>query len=164
MILHTSFAARNPRQAATAIAGLMGGTAMRSSGMGRATWIAVWGDGDGAMIEIYAEGEELQPAPEGAVAARAIAPRRFSATHIAVATHLEEADVFALADREGWLARRTHRGKDDCRIGDGYGVIEVWIENRLLVEVLTPPMQRDYRRAMLMVGAAQAPMAVSEAA
>ena len=57
----------------------------------------------------------------------------------------EQAEVLALAAEEGWLAKYRNRG-------GVFGVIEVWLENRLLIEVLTPEMQAEYRNAMTPVG------------
>jgi hypothetical protein len=139
MIFHASFAARNPRQVTSAIAEIIGGTAMQFPFVGRASWVAVAGDDKGTMIEVYADGEELQPDIGEAVAVRSM-PRRFSATHLAIATQLSEAEVLEVADRENWLARYCKRGGEDF----GFGVIELWVENRLLVEVLTQDMQREY--------------------
>lgn len=143
MIFHASFAARNPRQVTSAIAELWGGTAMPFPFVGRASWVALAGDDKGTLIEVYADGEELQPDIGEAVAVRGT-PKRFSATHFAIATHLTEAKVLELADRESWLARYCKRGSED----HGFGVIELWVENRLMIEVLTDEMQREYLATM----------------
>ncbi len=45
--------------------------------------------------------------------------------------------VMALAAREGWIAKYRKRG-------GAFGVIEFWIENAMMVEVLTPEMQAEY--------------------
>ena len=60
-----------------------------------------------------------------------------SATHIAVATQLSEAEICALGAAEGWRTVRQSRG-------GRFDVIEMWIENRILIEVLTPEMQAHY--------------------
>jgi hypothetical protein len=60
-----------------------------------------------------------------------------SACHLAIASPLEEQHILAIAAREGWTARRCDRG--GC-----FHVIEFWLENRFLVEVLTEEMQREY--------------------
>ncbi len=56
-----------------------------------------------------------------------------------MATPLEEEQVLAIARREGWTARV-------CSRGDQFDVIEFWIENDRMVEVLTAPMQAQYLR------------------
>jgi hypothetical protein len=57
-----------------------------------------------------------------------------------VASPLEEAEVFAIAQREGWMAKYRKRG-------GLFGVIELWLENRQMMEVLTAEMQREYLAA-----------------
>jgi len=59
----------------------------------------------------------------------------------AIATALDEAAVFAIAEREGWPAKYRRRG-------GVFGVIELWIEGRQMLEVLTPEMQAEYRSAV----------------
>lgn len=139
MIFHASFSARNPRQVTSALAEIIGGTAMQFPYVGRASWVAVANEDKGMMIEVYSDGEELQPDIAEAVAVRGT-PKRFSATHLAIATRLSEERVLEIADRENWLARYCKRGDDES----GFGVVELWVENRLLIEVLTPEMQREY--------------------
>jgi len=69
------------------------------------------------------------------------APSPCSATHLALATPLDEAALLALAAREGWIARR-------CSRGGVFDVVELWLENRFMVELLTPEMQAQYRAFM----------------
>jgi hypothetical protein len=61
----------------------------------------------------------------------------FTASHAAIASPLEEAEIFAIAEREGWLAKYRKRGGQ-------FGVIELWLENSTMIEVLTPKMQAEY--------------------
>jgi hypothetical protein len=71
---------------------------------------------------------------------------RFTATHGAIATELDQDRVLAIARREGWPAKYRKRG-------GLFGVIELWIEGRQMMEVLTPGMQSEYLSAMGRVGA-----------
>ena len=64
-------------------------------------------------------------------------PARYSAFHLAVATKLSAEDVIAIAAREGWPAKYRKRG-------NVFGVIELWIEGRQMMELLTPEMQAEY--------------------
>ena len=59
----------------------------------------------------------------------------------ATATPLAEEDVLAIAKREGWHAAKCDRG--EC-----FHVIEIWVENRFLLEVLTQEMQAEYQAFM----------------
>jgi hypothetical protein len=47
----------------------------------------------------------------------------------------------AIAAREGWPAKYRKRG-------GVFGVIELWIEGRQMMEILTPEMQAEYLAAM----------------
>jgi hypothetical protein len=46
-------------------------------------------------------------------------------------------DIFGIAAREGWMAQRSDRG-------GLFEVIELWVENRFLLELLTDLEQRRY--------------------
>ena len=140
MIFHLSIAADDPVRVAQAVASLWGGTARLFPPVGHGSAVAIAGDAIGTTLEIYARGTELVPADGDADAVAEInskaSPR--TATHCAIATQLSGDEVFALADQYGWLAKYRKRG-------GAFGVIELWLENVTLVEVLTPPMQEDYR-------------------
>ena len=59
----------------------------------------------------------------------------------AVATAFTQDAVLNLARREGWPAKYRRRG-------GVFGVIEMWIEGRQIIEVLTPQMQAEYLSAV----------------
>lgn len=139
MIHHLSFAARDPQTAATAVAQLWGGEAFPFPHVGKGSWVAISGDQRGTTMEVYPLGAQLHPV-EGdndAVAVMVPAPTGHTATHAAIATELSQDEVFALAQRHGWVAKYRKRGNI-------FGVIEFWVENAFLLEVLTPEMQREY--------------------
>jgi hypothetical protein len=56
-----------------------------------------------------------------------------------VSVNRSEAEIFALAEREGWRAIQLSRGWND--------VIEFWIENRVMLELMTPAMAKAYSSA-----------------
>ena len=64
-----------------------------------------------------------------------------TSTHAAIATNLDLDAVLAIGRREGWSAKY-------CKRGGKFGVIELWIEGRQMIEVLTPQMQREYLDCM----------------
>jgi hypothetical protein len=47
----------------------------------------------------------------------------------------------AIAAREGWPAKYRKRG-------GLFGVVEIWIEGRQMIEILTPDMQAEYLACM----------------
>jgi hypothetical protein len=147
MIHHLSIAARDPQRVAGVIAELWRGRAQPFPPVGEGSWVAVAGDARNTTMEVYPFGCELQPA-DGDADARGVinaqAPA-FTATHAAVASPLAEAEVYAIARREGWLAKYRKRG-------GLFGVIELWLENRVLIEVLTAEMQAEYVALRIPVG------------
>jgi hypothetical protein len=136
MLFHVSIEADDPRRVAEIVAELWGGLAAPFPPVTPGSWVALSGDDRGTLIEFYPRGTELHESDDGAVGAAA-EPRRFNATHYAMATKLSQDEVLAIAAREGWPAKY-------CRRGDAFGVIEVWAEGCQLIEVLTEEMQAEY--------------------
>lgn len=138
MIFHLSIDADDPRRVAHAIAQLWGCEAYPFGPAGEESWIAVADDGRNSAVEVRRR--DATPAP-GEDGGRARAPGgalvSYAPTHMAIATSLSEAQVLALGAAEGWRTERRSRG-------GAFEVIELWLENRLMVEVLTPRMQVQY--------------------
>jgi hypothetical protein len=88
------------------------------------------------MIEVYARGTELHEGEEGAVGVRE-APRRHASTHFAMGTRLTTEQVLAITQRHGWTAKY-------CRRANRFGLLEIWVDGCLMIEVLTTAMQREY--------------------
>jgi len=139
MIHHMSIAARNPQHVASVIAEFWRGQAMPFPPVAEGSWVAVAFDDRNTLIEVYPHGAELHPADGDADAVAVMNPQvsGFTASHAAIASPLEEAEIFAIAEREGWLAKYRKRGGQ-------FGVIELWLENSTMIEVLTPKMQAEY--------------------
>lgn len=136
MLFHASFPARNPKRAAEAVARLWGGRSFPFP-VFEGSYIALEGDRFGSAIEFCPSGQVLVAGKEEAEAG----PRRDpgpSEAHLAISTDLSEDAVHALAAAYGWKVRTCWRGETLFR------VIEMWIDNTFLIEVLTPEMQREY--------------------
>lgn len=136
MLFHVSIEADDPRRVAEVVADLWGGLAAPFPAVAAGSWVALAGDDQGTMIEFYPRGTELHESDHGATGVAAT-PRRFNATHYAMATRLSQDEVLAIAARAGWPAKY-------CRRGDAFGVIEIWAEGCQLIEVLTEEMQAEY--------------------
>jgi hypothetical protein len=120
------------------IAELWRGKAAPFPPVSEGSWIAMAGDDRGTAIEVYPAGTVLRETDGDADAHGAsVATDGYTATHAAIATPLDQAAVMAIAAREGWPAKYRKRG-------DIFGVVELWIEGRQMVEVLTPEMQAEY--------------------
>ena len=138
MLFHLSIEADNPQRMAQFFAEIWDGEALPFPSVTPGSWAALSGDGRGTIIEVYPRGTEIH-AVEGdadAVGIR-VAPHRHGATHMAIATHKSEAEIYALCDRYGFPGKYRKRG-------GVFGVIEIFAEDCQMIEVLTDEMQREY--------------------
>ncbi len=140
MLFHMSIAARDPRRVAAFFAEIWGGEAFPFPPVSDDAWIAFAGDERATAIEVYPADVVLR-AGEGDARGEYTGHAGFTATHGAVATALDAEAVLAIAAREGWPAKY-------CKRGGVFGVIEIWIEGRQMMEVLTPEMQAEYLNAV----------------
>ena len=140
MIHHLSIPAVDPRHVADVLAELMGGSVTRF-GPNPNSYIAWGADAVGTAFEVYPLGTEMKPgaAHDGASFSHNAHHPSFGATHIALSVLRNKADIIALAEREGWRALELSRGS--------FRVIEFWIENILMLEVLPPDMTAEYLAA-----------------
>ncbi len=142
MLFHMSIAARDPRRVAEVIAEIWGGAAERFPPVSDNGWIAIAGDERGTAMEVYPLGTVLRQADVDADArGETSGGEAYTATHAAIATPLAEDAVMAIAAREGWPAKYRKRG-------GAFGVVELWIEGRQMMEILTPEMQAEYLATM----------------
>jgi hypothetical protein len=135
MIHHLSIAARDPKQAASVLAELMGGSAVPFP-PNPGSFFALQLDEHGSGVEVYPAGTELQP--NGATGGRFVRhdARGFGSTHFALSVVTDAARVKAVAEQAGWQCFDCNRGP--------FHVIEVWVENETMVEVLPPEYAQEY--------------------
>lgn len=143
MIHHLSIPAQNPRHVAQTLVDLFGGTLTKFEPYNK-SYIAWAGDEHGTAIEVFPAGTEMFPdaGPGQARFRHNPSASGFIATHAAISVNRSREEILALADRESWRAVELSRG--------GFSVIEFWIENRVMLELLTEEMTRDYLRATRM--------------
>jgi hypothetical protein len=142
MIHHFSLSARDPEQVAGVLAEVTGGRVFDFAPF-PGSRIVVVGDAHGTAIEVYPFGLELEPG-EGSAPVRSVsnpAPSEFTATHAAISVALDEAAIHRIAQRENWRAAT-------CARSAAFQVVEFWLENRVMIEFLTPAMASDYLRAI----------------
>ena len=138
MLFHMSIAAENPRHVAKVIAEFWGGEAFPFPPVSDDGWIALAGDERATAMEVYPLDTVLRESQGDADAHGEPGARdRFTPTHAALATYLDRDAVMDIAAREGWPAKYRKRGGQ-------FGVIELWIEGRQMMEILTPEMQAEY--------------------
>jgi len=138
MIHHLSVSAADPKGAAEFFAEVMGGVVVDFP-PNPGSYMVFKADGRGTAIEIYPAGSVMVPNGDpGAVWERQPegADRRTS-THFALSVALDQAEVMARAAAKGWDAFV-------CDRGGHFHVVEVWIENTWLVELLPPVFAAEY--------------------
>ena len=136
MLFHASIPADEPQRVARVIAELWGGEVLPFPPFPDA-YIAMAGDEHRTALEAYPRGREHVPAPAEYAVRTNPMPSPHSQVHLAIGTVLSAEAVLACARREGWSAQRSSRG-------GLFDVIELWVENKFLLEVLPEAEQRRY--------------------
>jgi len=139
MLFHASIDAQAPRHVASVLAEIWRGTALPFPPI-PGGFIVLAGDERGSAIEVLPAGHVLIPGDAEAESIEAFETPRATATHLAVGVPCSVAEIEHIAARERWLCRV-------CSRGGLFRVVELWIENRVELELLTPEMQAEYRAA-----------------
>ena len=142
MIHHVSIEVDGPKQAATVLASLMGGS-VREGFPVKGACTAFADDKFGTLVECWPR----RPANAIAEAGTAIldirdgvAPQDRLSFHVAISVDLDDDAILAIAREAGWDASVRHGGP--------FSVVEVWVENRVMFEVLSPAQAQNYLRAV----------------
>jgi hypothetical protein len=139
MIHHISLAVRNPLHVAKVVAELWQGRAIPFPNH-PGSYVAIAFDPYGTAIEFLPKGTVLEPgAIDQAVQFSDPNPNAagYTATHVNLAVPIDEAKIYEIADREGW--RAVH-----CKRGSFFELIEFWVENEVLLELLPPNLMEQY--------------------
>ncbi|MCU1289711.1 MAG: hypothetical protein JWN60_1940 [Acidobacteria bacterium] len=153
MINHISIAVHNPEQVAGVLAELWGGFVIPFPPAPN-SFMVLADDGRGSAVEVtpidtvLVPGEGFPPeenfdssAPTEKYEAKFVksdfAPQ-YVATHLNINTQLNEAEVKAIAKRENWRVLTCNRGEGLFQL------IELWIEDRFMLEVMTPEQTARY--------------------
>ena len=153
MINHISIAVRNPEKVAGVLAELWGGFVVPFP-PAPDSFMVLANDGRGSAVEVtpidtvLIPGEGFPPeenfgydVPTEEYEAKFVksdfAPQ-YVATHLNINTQLSEAEVKAIAKRENWRVLTCNRG------GGLFQLIELWIEDRFMLEVMTPEQTARY--------------------
>lgn len=156
MIAHFSIPSRTPRETALFFASVIDGTCFDFPVVPGAS-IAVANDNSGLAVEVYPIDMAHHPGT-GDVDPDAVAQgpmpmpwedqifpesehSRPSGFHAAMTTKLTEDEVISKAKAMGWRAL-------SCERGGVFGLVEVWVENAFLVEILVPAELERYRAVM----------------
>jgi hypothetical protein len=137
MIHHISIAAYNPKHVAEVLAKLWRGKAFPFP-VSQGSYMAGALDENGTFIDVHPWEIELIPGNDDQPHIQFYKnpiPRRFTPFHAAISVPVSQEEIVEIAEQEGW--RVLHH----CGI---FEVIELWIENHHLIELITPSMVSQY--------------------
>ncbi|NJL42060.1 MAG: hypothetical protein HC840_15025 [Leptolyngbyaceae cyanobacterium RM2_2_4] len=138
MIHHISIAVSNPLHVAQVLAELWQGEVAPFPAH-EGSYMVLPLDVHGTLIELLPRGTELVPGRENEATQfeNNLNPSAYTATHAAISVPVSEEEIRAIAQRESWRVVRCDR--------EGYfEVIELWVENHLLIELLPPAIAPRY--------------------
>jgi len=136
ILFHVSIPADEPERVARSVGEICTGTVLAFAPVQGA--YMVWlGDERRTIIEFNPRGHEHVPSTGQFGIRLNPAPSAHSESHVAIGTSVAADDVLAIGRREGWFVQRSDRG-------GVFEVVEVWLENKFLLEVLTEEEQRRY--------------------
>ena len=137
MIHHLSVAAHQPEAVAAFFAEMMKGLYIPFP-PNPGGYMAFARDGNGTAVEVYPAGSVIRAGGErGAEFARRTEASLETPTHFALSVALSAAEVRRMAAQRGWACHECSRGGD-------FRVMEVWIENAWMVEILPPEFATEY--------------------
>ena len=144
MIHHVSIPARDPQHVAEVLAELMRGKSYPFGPL-EGAYMAASGDEEGTMIEVYPDRTTLDIPPNGdqVVFGANAAPPKTWPFHVFLSVPREPDEVEGIGAREGWHAQTYGRGMQGEK--PFFHVIEFWLENRLMIEVVSPAMAQEYK-------------------
>jgi hypothetical protein len=144
VIHHISFPANDPRHVADVLAELMDGRTYPFPGV-PGSFIAVSGDPHGTAIEVHPADWLLAPSGSQRQPNQP-APHR-GAFHMFLSVPLSREQVEAIGRREGWTTQFCGR-PSEALLAPGqkpfFQLIEVWVEDHFLIEVVPQNYISDY--------------------
>ncbi|MGL5807243.1 MAG: hypothetical protein ACRC11_17695, partial [Xenococcaceae cyanobacterium] len=142
MIHHISIPANNPSHVANVLAEIFKGK-VGIFPPNQNSYMVMAGDEYGTLIEIYPTGSEIVPGIDDQQASfqQSSHSATYAATHAAISVPTSREEIEQIAALQGWRVLPCNR--------DGlFDVIEFWIENRLMLELLTPEIAGQYLNVM----------------
>jgi hypothetical protein len=95
-----------------------------------------FGDAHGSALEIIPADRVWLPGPDEVAVGSDEAALRCSGFHVALSVPVSRERIEEVGAREGWLVRACDRGP--------FQLIELWVENRFMIEMLTSTMTPAY--------------------
>jgi hypothetical protein len=149
MIHRISIPARDPRHVASVLAELFRGRVYPSVAPG--SYMAVAGDAHGTTIEVTPASTALEFGKDDAGAVFVDTGttgdgRPAAGFHALLSVPREPDDIERIGTREGWRTQYLGRGVPGQP--PRFYVFELWVENRLMLELVPNSMTGPYRRAV----------------
>lgn len=135
MFHHISIGVENPFRVAKVMAELTGGKFFEFP-VAPGAYMVTFQDQYGSGIEVMPQNTVWLPGEVEAEAKPGEPLSRLGSVHAALSVSVSRETIEAVGNREGWLVRWCDRGP--------FQVIEFWIENRFMLELLTSDMTADY--------------------
>lgn len=138
MIHHISLSVENPQHVAQVLAEVLNGQAYPFF-PNPGSYMVFPLDEYGTGIEVYPLKTQLKPG-EGESQCQfveAASASGFTATHAAVSVASTQEKIEEIGRREGWRVVR-------CNRDSFFDVMEFWLENKIMIELLTPEMSAQY--------------------
>jgi hypothetical protein len=151
MINHISIAVSEPERVANVLAEIWDGVVFPFP-PNPGSYMVIADDGKGSGVEVLPAGTILVPGKglppedditspteeyEGKFVKSDFVPR-YVATHLNINTRKSIEEIRQIAKREGWRVLVANRG------GGMFQLIEVWVENTFMLEVMTPEQTARY--------------------
>ncbi|MBD2681258.1 MULTISPECIES: hypothetical protein [Nostoc] len=138
MIHHISIAVRNPNHVAQVLAEILKAQAVPFP-PNPGSYMVIPFDEHGTAIELYPLGSQIEPGEgdEECLFVHTAISSRFTDIHAAISVPTSQEEIKQIGVREGWRVVR-------CNRDSFFDVIEFWVENRLMIEFLTPEMASVY--------------------
>lgn len=141
MLHHISISVKNPQHVANVMAEIMHGSVLPFS-PNPGGYMMLVRDEFGTGIEFYPLGSEIIPDAWRGQAGFQINehPANYTGVHAAISVPVSVEKIEQIGAREGWRVLPCSRG--------AFNVVEFWIENRVMLELLTPEMVDKYLDAV----------------
>lgn len=142
MIHHVSIPARDPERVAAVLAELLGGYSGQFVGPVPGAFVAYADDACGTGIEVYPERTVVVPGSGEQEARTELAdvPKAL-AFHALLSVKVDRATIERIGAREAWRVHHAWRGPAAAPL---FEVYELWVENRVMLELATEDMIGKY--------------------
>jgi len=136
MIHHISISAQDPQHVARILSEIFNGR-VNTFGPLEGAFMVWFGDEFGSAVEVYPATSVLKPG-EGREPCTFIDQKvpTYGGVHAAISVACDRQFLLAIGERENWRCIEQRRGS--------FSVMEFWLENSFMLELLTEDMQKEY--------------------